>query len=178
MKKLIVLIAALLAALLIVGCASKPAAPTGPSAAEMMSDAKNNAPSSALVGQATSKSGKDRAEQNALLQIVRGMTYIVGEMVDEQAAGGRLTATVAADFKVAVNSALSRANLGNAVKVDSGVSAASEGWAVFYLDKGETQKEITKAVNLAKESVAAGNFNFSNYDAKFAVAAAREWKVN
>ena len=176
MKKFIVLITALLAVLLIAGCASKPAAPTGPSAAELLADAKNSAPSGALVGQATSKSGQQRAEQNAILQIIRGMQYITAEMVDEQAAAGRISAGAAAEFKNGVNSVLSRTNLSNVTKVDSGVSVAGEGWAVYSLDKSETQKELTKAVNLAKESIAAGNFNFSNFDAKFAAAAAREWK--
>jgi curli biogenesis system outer membrane secretion channel CsgG len=178
MKKFIVLITALLAALLIAGCASKPAAPTGPSAAELMSDAKNSAPSDAIVGQATARSGKDRAEQNAINQIVRGLGSLVAEMVDEQSAAGRLSATVASDFKQAVVTALSKSNLGSVKKVDSGVSAAGEGWAVYALGKAETLAEVTKAVNLAKETVAAGNFNLSNFDAKFAAAAGKEWKVN
>jgi len=173
-----VLIATLLAALLIVGCASKPAAPTGPSAADLMSDAKNNAPSGALIGQATSKSGKDRAEQNAMLQIVRGMNYIVGEMVDEQVSAGRVSGGVASDFKQAISTALSKSNLANVTKVDSGVSAAGEGWAVYSQSKADTQKEITNAVNMAKRDVAASNFNFDNFSAKFDAAAAREWKVN
>jgi PBP1b-binding outer membrane lipoprotein LpoB len=176
MKKLIVLIAVLMAALLVVGCVTKPPAPSGPSAAELMAEAKNSAPSGSLVGQATSKSGQQRAEQNALLQIIRGMQYIAGEMIDEQSAMGRLSATTATDLKNGVNSVLSRASLANVKKVDSGVSAAGEGWAVYALDKEETQKELTKAVNLAKESISAPNFDFRNFEAKYTAAAAREWK--
>jgi len=181
MKKMFVLVAALLAALLIVGCASKPAAPTGPSASELLSSAKGNAPDGALVGQATGRAGSaddsiKRAEQNAALQLIRAMTYIAGEMIDEQSAAGRLSAAVAADFKTNVQTALSRTAIGGeAVKVESG-AGSDMGYAVYYLTKADTQKILTKVVNLAKESVAAGNFNFSNFDAKFAAAAAREWK--
>jgi len=173
MKKFIVLIAALFAALLIAGCASKPAAPSGPSAAELMASAKDKAPAGVLIGQAT---GKGSVDQVALRQIIRGMTYIVGEMADEQSAAGRLSAGVASEFKQTVATILSRANLGNAVKVEVGTGAGDMGYAVFYLDKAEALKEITKAVNLAKESVAAGNFNFSNFEAKFAIAITKEWK--
>jgi len=182
MKKLIVLIAALLAALLIAGCASAaPAASSGPSASELLASAKNNAPLGTLVGQATATAGKDkdaavkRAEQNAVLQLVRGMNYIVGEMIDEQAAAGRLTAGVASDFKTNVQTALTR-TASDAVKVESGIGAGDVGYAVYYLTKDETQKVLTKATNAAKEVVAAGNFNFSNFDAKFSAAANREWK--
>ena len=177
MKKFIILVAALLAAMLIVGCASKPAAPTGPSASELLAEAKGSAPAGTIVGQATSKSGKSRAEQNAMSQIIRGLIYIVGEMIDEQAAGGRLTASAASDLKESVSSILSRAGLSDVVKVDSGASAAGEGWAVYSLSKADALKEITKAVNLAKESVSAGNFNFNNFDAKFAAALTKEWKL-
>ena len=171
MKKLIVLMAALFAALVIVGCKTPP--PAGPSAAELLASAKGNAPDGVLVGLATAKGS---AEQTAMSQIKRGMIYIVGEMIDEQAAGGRLSASAANDLKTSVNSILSRASLANVVKVDSGLSAAGDGWAVYYLSKADTLSEITKAVNLAKESVAAGNFNLNNFDAKFAAAIAREWK--
>jgi len=175
MKKLIVLIAALLAALLIAGCASKPAAPTGPSAAELLSNARGGAPDGVLVGQATAKGGS--ADQTAMRQLLRAMSYLAGEMIDEQAAGGRLTSSAASDFKVNVSTMISRSTLTGAVKVDSGTSAAGDGWAVYYLDKGEALKELNKAVGLAKEQVAGtSNFNTNNFDAKFALAAAREWK--
>jgi len=179
MKKLIVLTAALLAALFIVGCASTP---TGPSASDLMSSAKNNAPAGTLVGQAIGTAGKDqaaatkKAEQNAANQLVRGLSYIVSEMIDEQSAGGRVSAAVAPEFKQKINVGLSRVSIAEAVKVDSGVGSGDVGWAVYYLTKDEAQKILTKVVNLAKEEVAAGNFNFSNYDAMFAKAAAREWK--
>jgi outer membrane murein-binding lipoprotein Lpp len=169
MKKLMVLTAALLAALFIVGCASKP--PAGPTAAELLSSAKGNAPGGTLVGQATSKGN---AEQGAINQLARGLTYIAGEMIDEQAAGGRLTAGVAAEFKQKVNLGLTRVAI-DAIKVESG--AGSDGnYAVYALDKTEALKSLTKAVNAAKEEVAAGNFNLNNFDAAFAKAVMREWK--
>ena len=174
MKKLIVLIAALLAAMLIVGCASKPAAPSGPSAAELLASARSNAPDGVLVGQATAKGA---ADQTAMRQLLRAMNYLVGEMIDEQTTAGRLSAGAASDFKVSVTTIISRSTLPGAVKVDSGVSAAGDGYAVYYLEKGETLKEINKAVGLAKEQVGGtSNFNTSNFEAKFAATAAREWK--
>jgi len=174
MKKFVVLIATLLAALLIVGCASKPsAAPSGPSAAELLASAKEKAPSGVLVAQATAKGS---AEQTALRQLLRAMTFIVGEMIDEQSAAGRLSAGVASEFKANVSTLISKASLGKAVKVESGTGAGDMGYAVYYLGKAETLAEITTAVNLAKEQVSAGNFNFNNFDVKFAAAIAREWK--
>jgi len=180
MKKLIMLIAVLLAALLIIGCSSAP--PAGPSASEQMASAKNNAPIGTLVGQATGTAGKDKdaaikkAEQNAMNQLARGMVYVAGEMIDEQSASGRLSAAVAGDFKSNVNTALSRVSFAEAIKVESGIGSGDVGYAVYYLTKDEAQKILTKAVNAAKEVVAAGNFNFSNFDAAFAKAAGREWK--
>ena len=169
MKKLTMIFASLAAVLFIAACASKP--PAGPTAAELLSSAKGNAPGGALVGQATSKGN---AEQAAMLQLVRGLTYIAGEMIDEQAAAGRLTAGAASDFKSNVNTALTRVTI-DAVKVESG--AGSDGnYAVYALDKGEALKVITKVTNAAKEVVAAGNFNLNNFDAKFNAAAMREWK--
>jgi len=175
MKKLSVLIAILVAAMFVVGCASTPK-DTRPSASDLLAETKSSAPVGALVGQATASSGQKKAEQNAMAQIIRGMMYIVGEMVDEQVTAGRLTAAVGTSFKQTVNNYLGTASLVNVTKVDSGVGNGDAGWAVYALSKDETLKEITKAVNLAKESVAAGNFNFNNFDAKFAVAAGREWK--
>jgi hypothetical protein len=178
MKKLIVLIAALLAAMLIVGCVSTP---SGPSASEMMASAKNNAPSGTLIGQAIGTAGKDRdaaikkAEQNAVLQIVRGLQYLVGDMIDEQSASGKVSAAVAPEFKQKVNLGLTRVSLVEVVKVESG-AAGDTGYAVYSLNKTEAQKVLVKVVNAAKEEVAAGNFDFNNYDASFNKAAAREWK--
>jgi len=179
MKKLIVLIAALTAALLIAGCASTP---SGPSAAELMAAAKNNAPAGTLVAQATGTAGKDKdaatkkAEQNAVLQLTRGLIYIAGEMIDEQAKSGGIASGVAGDFKSNVNTALQRVAMTEAVKVESGVGAGDVGYAVYYLTEAEAQKILAKAVNAAKEVVAAGNFNYSNYVAMYNKAAAREWK--
>jgi hypothetical protein len=179
MKNLIVLFAPLMAALLITGCASKP--PAGPSANDMLADAKGKAPAGTIVGQAIVKGSKDssaqsRAEQSALSQIKRGLTYIASEMIDEQAAAGGLTASVATELKQNVSTALSRATLENTVKVESGADGAFVAYAVYYIDKGEALKEFTKAVNAAKEVVSARNFNTNTFDATFAKAAAREWK--
>jgi len=169
MKKFFVLIAVLLAALFVVSCASKP--PAGPTAAELLASAKGNAPAGTLVGQATSRGN---AEQGAINQLSRGLGYIAGELIDEQAASGRLSAAVASEFKQKVNLGLTRVAI-DAVKVESG-AGSDMNYAVYALDKSEALKSLTKAVNLAKEEVAAGNFNLSNFDAKFAAAAAREWK--
>jgi len=181
MKKFIVLVAALLAALFIVGCASKPAAPSEPSASDLLASAKGNAPSGVLVGQAIAKQGSRedsirRAEQNAALQIIRAIQYIAGEMIDEQVTSGRLSASVVSDFKTTINTALSRTGI-DAVKVESGAGAGDTGYAVSYLDKAGTLKVFNSAVTASKESVSGTrNFNNDNFDAVFARAAAREWK--
>jgi len=182
MRKVIVVLAALLAALFVAGCTSAPSAASAPSASDKLAEVKASAPAGTLVAQATGTAGKDKdaaqkkAEQNAALQLVRALGYVAGEMIDEQAAAGRLSAGVASEFKQKVNTALTKVSIAEAVKVESGVAAGDVGYAVYYLDKGEAQKVLTKAVNAAKEEVAAGNFNFGNYDAKFAAAAGKEWK--
>jgi len=181
MKKFIVLIAALLAALFIAGCASKPAAPSGPSASDLLASAKGNAPSGVLVGQAVAKQGSKedsikKAEQNAMLQILKAIQYIATEMVDEQTTSGRISAANSAEFKQTLNLAISRSSIGDAVKVESGAGAGDTGYAVYYLDKAGALKIFNVAVTAAKEAVSARNFNNDNFDSWFAKAAAREWK--
>jgi len=176
MKKLIVLIAALLAVLFIVGCAS-----TGPTASEMMSGAKSSAPIGALIGQATAKEGsKDaslkKSQDRALSQLVRGMAYIVNELVDDSVTAGRLSGNVSDEFRRLVISALSTSSLNGARKQDQGFGAGDTAWSVFYIEKADALKEINNAVNAAKREVAAGNFNTDGFDAKFRAAADREWK--
>jgi hypothetical protein len=177
MKKLIVIVAALLATLLIAGCATP-----GPSASEMMASAKGNAPDGSLVGQGTGTAGKDKdaamkkAEQNARFQLVRGLTFVIKDLVDEAVAQGRLTSSTGEEFRQGVNTALSRSTLPGATKVDSGFGSGDVAWCIFYLEKGDALKIATSAVNAAKEVVSAGPFNLNNFDAKFAAAAGREWK--
>jgi len=179
MKKLIVIVAALLAVLLIAGCAS---APSGPSASEMMSSAKGNAPDGSLIGQGTGTAGKDKdaaakkAQDNARFQLVRAMTFIVKDLVDDAVAQGRLTSGTGEEFRQSVNTALSRSTLPGATKVDSGFGAGDVAWCVYYIEKGDVLKIINSAVNAAKEVVSAGPFNTNNFDAKYGPVAAREWK--
>ena len=179
MKKLFVLFAALLAALFVVGCASKP--PAGPTAAELMAEAKSGAPNGTLVGQATARGTKDasaqrQAEQRAVNQIKRALTFIVGELVDAQVQSGRVSSSVSGELKQTASAALDKAALGGVQKVESGADATFVAWAVYSLSKDEALKEVTKAVNAAKEKVSAGNFNLNDFDAKFTAAATREWK--
>ena len=173
MKKLIVMAAALLAALFIVGCAST----GGPVASDLMSNAKGDAPDGTLVGQATAGSVQ-QAEQRAKLQLVKGLAYIAKELIDEQVASGRLSNSVSSDFQTYVNTALTNSSLSSAVKVGSGTDTTKEkkAWAVYYLERGDALKEVNAAVTAAKKEVAAGNFNTDNFNAKFAAAISREWK--
>ena len=176
MKKVIVLIAALLAVMFVVGCASKPAA--GQTADGLMALAKGRAPAGTLVGQATVKGSKDssqerRAEQTAMKQFERALNYIAGQLIDDQSS--RLSNP--SGFKQTVSTAISRASFDGALKIESGVDGAYVAWAVYSLDKDEALKEVAKAVNAAKEAVqGSANFNLAGFDAKFAAAAAREWK--
>jgi hypothetical protein len=178
MKKLIVLIAALVAALFVVGCATKP---TGPTAAELMSEAKSGAPAGTIVGQGTARGTKDnaassQATQRSLASIKRALVYLAGEMVDAQVTAGRVSSSVSGEFKQAIGNALDKAALNGAVKVDSGADSAFVSWAIFSLSKEEALKELTTAVNSAKDVVSAGNFNFSDFEAKYPLAASKEWK--
>jgi hypothetical protein len=180
MKKLIVMIAALLAALLIAGCASKP--PAGPSASELMASAANNVPPGVLVGQATATAGKDKdaaakkAESNARFQLVRAMSFIAKDLVDDAVSAGKLTSSVAEPFYQSITVALGRSTFRDVVKVDSGFGAGDTAWAVYYLDKANVLKELNQAVNAAKELHAAGPFNTNGFDAKYSIYSAREWK--
>jgi len=181
MKKFSVIVAAFIAALFIAGCASSAPASSGSTANDLMSSAKNNAPIGTLVGQGSVKekdkdASEKKARERAYFQLVRGLSYITKEMIDEQVASGRLSSSVSGDFERLVATALSRSSLGNAVRQESGFGADNTAYCVFYLTKADALKEVTNAVNAAKEQVAAGNFNLDNFDAKYAVAAAREWK--
>ena len=179
MKKLIVLIAVLMAAMLVVGCVSTP---SGPSASEMMASAKGNAPDGSLIGQGTGTAGKDKeaaakkAQENARFQLVRAMSAIVKDLVDEAVAQGKLTSGTGEEFRQSVNTALTRSTLPGAVKVDSGFGAGDVAWCVYYLEKADVLKIINAAVNAAKEVVSAGPFNTNNFDAKYGPVAAKEWK--
>jgi len=180
MKKLFVLFAVLLAALFVVGCASKP--PAGPTAAELMAEAKSGAPMGALVGQATAQGSKDnsavnKAEQNAMGQIKKGLVSIVAEMLTAQVQEGRLQSATAEEFRTSVNGLLQMASLTGIQRVDSGNDAAFKSWAIVALSKAEALKEITSAVNAAKRDVSgSSNFSLDGFDAAFAKAADKEWK--
>jgi hypothetical protein len=176
MKKLIVMIAALTAALFIVGCAT-----SGPTAGELMSSAKNGAPDGTLVGQATAKAGsKDaslkKSQESALFQLVKGMVAISRDLVDDSVAAGRLSSSVKDGFLQDITTALTRSALNGAVKKDQGFGAGDVAWSVYYMEKSEVLREITNAVNAAKQNHAAGNFNLDGFDAKYSSIAAREWK--
>ena len=176
MKKLIVMIAALLAALFIVSCAS-----TGPTASEMMSSAKNSAPDGALVGQATAKEkSKDasakKAEETAKFQLRRAMSFIVKELVDDAVTAGKLSSGVAEDFRQSINVALTRVQLNGAVKQDSGFGAGDTAWAVYYMEREDVRRAVNAAVDAAKKEHPAGAFNTDGFNAKYAAAVNREWK--
>ena len=174
MKKLIVLIAALMAALLIAGCATKPPAPTGPTAADLIADAKSGA--SGVVAHATSSS-QSAAEQNAINNLKRGLKFIVGELADAQVKSGRLTSDLAGGVKQNMATALDRIPPSGAVKVGSGVDGANRGWAVYSINQDSALQLITTAFNAIKDSVPVGNFTPSNgFADQFNKAAAQEWK--
>jgi len=180
MKKLIVLIAALLAAMFVVGCATK--GPTGPTAADMIADAKSGAPMGSLIGTATSQGTKDasarsKAEQNAVNKIKMALSYIVSELVDAQVTSGRVSSSDASGIKQTVATVIDRTAVTGVKKVDSGADASFRAWAVYSLDKASALQSITSAVTTAKDAVSVGNFNPNNgFDDVFAKAAAREWK--
>jgi len=174
MKKFIVLIAALLAALLIVGCASKPAAPTGPTAADLIADAKSGA--SGVVAQATGSS-QSAAEQNAVNNLKRGLKFVVGEQVDAQVKSGRLTSDLSVGIKQNMATALDRIPPSGAVKVGSGADGSGRGWAVYSIDQANALQLITSALNAIKDTVPVGNYTpSSGFDVQFTKAAAQEWK--
>ena len=155
----------------------KPApAPAGPSAADLLAEAKGSAPMGVLVGQATG-GNQASAERSAINQLKRAMNSIAGELVDAQVASGRVSGSVASDLKTNIATALDRGSAGTTQKVGSGADSAGKGWAIYSIDKASALQTITSAVNAAKENVAAGNFNPNNgFDEAYAKAAAREWK--
>jgi hypothetical protein len=171
MKKVVVIIAALCAALVVVGCASTP------SASEMMSGAKNGAPMDTLVGQATGDS-EQKAADNAKYQLARAMSFIVKDMVDATVASGVIQSAPAETFRLGVNTALTRINLSGAVKQGSGVGSGKVYWAVYYMDKSEVIKVINQAVTASKQAnPGAAAFSVEKYiDQAYATHAAREWK--
>jgi len=181
MRKVIVIVAVLLTAVFVAGCSSvAPAAPV-PSASELLASAKASAPGDTLVGQGTAKesskeASEKKAKDRALFAIVKAEIAIVKELIDDQVASGRLSSSVADEFRQNITTALSRSSMSSVVKQDAGFGAGDEAYAVYYLSKGDTLKEINAAVNAAKQEVAAGNFNTSGFDAKYTAAIAKEWK--
>jgi len=168
MKKFVVIIAALCAALA-VGCASTPPA------SDMMASAKNGAPDGALVGQATGSS-EQMADADAKYQLTRAMSFIVKDMVD--AAVAVIDSVVADQFRQqGVNTALGKLNLSGAVKQGSGKGKDGY-WAVYSMDKSEVTRAINQAVASGKAAFpAAAPFTIEGrIDKAYAAQAAKEWK--
>jgi len=172
MKKLSVLTAVLLAALFVVGCATKP---SGPTSAEVLAENKANVPSGVLVGQATA-SNQATAERNAAAQVKRALKFIASELVDAQVKAGGINSAISTELKQTINTALDNTTINGLVKVGSG--AEGGGWAIFTLNKEESLKEVNIAVNVAKENVGgSGNFDPNEgFSEAFAKAADLEWK--
>jgi len=173
MKKLTVLIAALVAVLFIAGCAS-----TGPTVNDKLSEAKSSAPAGALIGQGSAKEGskeaaEKKAKDRAYFALVKGLNFIASDIVDEAVTAGRLTAADATALKQNIQSALSRSALNRAVKVDAGTIGKDEAWAVYYLEKADALKEIDAAVAASNPP---RGFNTNAFESKFPAAANREWK--
>ena len=177
MKKLTVLIVALTAALFIAGCATT----QGPTVNDKLNEAKGSAPPGALVGQGSAKessldAAEKKAKDRALFAIVKGMIFIAHDMVDDSVTQGRLATSDATALKQNITSALSASSLNRVQKVDAGTIGKDEAWAVYFMDKGDVQKEIENAVNAAKEKVNARAFNTNSFDTKYPAGANREWK--
>jgi len=176
MKKVIVLIAALLAALFVIGCASKaPPAPTGPAAADLMTESRNSVSSGPLFGLATGSS-QSTATDNAIIQLKRGLKVIVGELIQAQVKSNRVPGSAANDLNQTMATVIDRTPPAGAIKVGSGADGTGRGWAVYSIDKAAALQLITSAANSAKNSVAAGNFDPSiGFDDAFANNA-KDWK--
>jgi hypothetical protein len=172
MKKVVVIIAALCAALVVVGCAS------APSASDMMSKAKNSAPSGALVGQATGNTDQ-KADSDAKYQLVRGMSAMVKDMVDAAVADKTLQAGAPTEtFRQGVVTALTRISLSSAKKLGSGQGSGKVYWAVYSMDKSDVTRVLTQAVNASKQlNASASAFTIDKYiNAAYANQSGREWK--
>jgi hypothetical protein len=173
MKKLTVLITALVVALFIAGCAT-----SGPTVNDKLNDAKSNAPAGALIGQGSAKEGsldaaEKKAKDRAYFALVKGMNFIVKDIIDDAVTAGRLTTADADALKINVQNALSRSALNRAVKVDAGTIGKDEAWAVYYLTKEDALKEIDAAVAASNPP---RGFNTNAFEAKYPAAANREWK--
>ena len=173
MKKLTVLIAALTVALFIAGCVT-----SGPTVSDKLNDAKGSAPPGTLVGQGSAKeSSKEAAEKKAkdraYFALVKGLTFIAKDIIDDAVTAGRLTTADADALKINVQSAIARSALNRAVRVDAGTIGKDEAWAVYYLDKADALKEIDAAV--AASSPPRG-FNTNSFESKYPAAANRDWK--
>jgi len=173
MKKLIVTIAALTAALFIAGCAT-----SGPTVSDKLSEAKSSAPAGTLIGQGSAKeSSKEAAEKKAkdraYFALVKGITFIAKDIIDDAVTAGRLATGDADALKLNVQNAIARSALNRAVKVDAGTIGKDEAWAVYYMEKADVLKEIDAAV---AASNAPRGFNTNSFEAKYPAGANREWK--
>jgi len=171
MKKIVVIVAVLCAALVVVGCASEPPA------SDMMSSAKSNAPGDALVGQATGTDAQ-KAEANAKYQLARAMSAMVKDMVDAAVAANVIQSAAAETFRKGVDTALVRNNLTSAVKQGAGVGKGKVYWAVYYMGKTEVIKVINNAVAASKQvNTNVSAFTIDKYiDKAYSTHQPRDWK--
>jgi hypothetical protein len=176
MKKIAWVIAALCAALVVVGCASTP------TASEAMEDARRSAPSGALVGMASAKEkNKDeslkKSDTLAKAQLVRAMSFIAKDMVDEAVADGIIDSGIASEFRKGIDAALGRISY-PASRLGQGTAKGNEAWTVWSMDKAGVTEAITEASNVSKNSnPGAAGFNpKSGIDKAYNTHAGKEWK--
>jgi hypothetical protein len=170
MKNIFGVIVAICLTVAFVSCTSAPPASEG------IQNARSGAPSGALVASGTDKDAAS-AEKAAKLQLIRAMTSMATNMLQEASAAGEISGDAASGLVQGTSTALSRSSMSSAIKQGNGVGKGNVAWAVYYMEKPDVIAELNTAINAAKQITPdSASFTInSRIDAEFQGAIGRNW---
>ena len=167
MKKLFFTAICLLAAILVISCAS-----TGKKERQVDSrippairEVIRNAPEDALVGVGTARmstlsQSRTISQTRARAEISRQMSTLISDMVSDYTASSEIDHSATISFQQNITVALSRSRLQGASIIEEVEDANGNYWTVVMLNKTSTVNEINQAVAAAKLAVPAmASFN-------------------
>jgi len=166
MRKILIAILPLFAALVILSCAStKP--PVSKGMPHNIANARRNAPEDVIVGIGNAKSAtvaqsRNIAAARARAEISNTMDSMVKNMVRDYTASSEVDPQAALAFQENITVTLSKSNLSGAVIINEEPDNDGQWWCVVHLSKANVAKEITQAQAAAKLAVPA----MSSFDAE------------
>jgi len=158
MKKILVMILSLCAALAFLACASKPPASSG--MPPNIANARRDAPEDVLVGIGNAKMGtvaqsRNIAATRARAEISNTLDSMVKNMVRDYTASSEVDPQAALAFQENITVTLSKSNLSGAVIINEEPDSDGQWWCVMHLSKANVAKEISQAQAAARLAVPA-----------------------